>query len=135
MIDALVDNAKYLWGPCTERTMNIEVDPEQMNKTCWISQTNEQHACSVFVCSLPTLPERVVESFQIFVVESLGYTVDVHASDLLLLFKQIYLDIASRRKTKQNPTDSGRRAVMVNHEQNNHHVSNLAIGYWRPIFI
>lgn len=55
MIDALVDNAKYLWGPCTERTMNIEVDPEQMNKTCWISQTNEQYACSVFVCSLPTL--------------------------------------------------------------------------------
>jgi hypothetical protein len=35
--------------------MNIEVDPEQMNKTHWASQTNEQYACSVFVCSLPTL--------------------------------------------------------------------------------
>jgi hypothetical protein len=35
--------------------MNTEVDPEQMNKTHWTSQTNEQYACSVFVCSLPTL--------------------------------------------------------------------------------
>lgn len=55
MIDAVIHDAKHIRGPCTERTMNTEVDPEQMNKTHWTSQTNEQYACSVFVCSLPTL--------------------------------------------------------------------------------
>jgi hypothetical protein len=35
--------------------MNIRADPEQTNKACSESQTNEHYACSVFVCSLPTL--------------------------------------------------------------------------------
>ena len=38
--------------------MNTEVDPEQMNSIRCISQTNEHYACSVFVCSLPTLLEN-----------------------------------------------------------------------------
>ena len=82
MIDALVDNAKYLWGPCTERTMNIEVDPEQMNKTCWISQTNEQYACSVFVCSLPTL---VIVAATELVTVVLPESADVTVSTLYIL--------------------------------------------------
>jgi hypothetical protein len=68
------------------------------------------------------------EAAEVLVVEVLDRAVGVQAKNLLLLLKQILLDVGPRSKTEQNPADGGGRAVLASHEKSDHHVGDLAIG-------
>jgi len=65
---------------------------------------------------------------EILVVEVLDGAIGVQAKDLPLFLKKFILDVGSRSKAKQDPADSGGRAVLAGHKQGNHHVGNFLIG-------
>ena len=61
-------------------------------------------------------------------MEILDRAIGVQAKDLPLFLKKFVLDVGSRSKAKQDPANSGGRAVLAGHKQSNHHMGNLPVG-------